>query len=87
MSKGHGRVMRQILAHVTDEWRPVVHLAADIEGLDRAERPSEEATRRACKRLAAQGLVELAYQAMKTGRIRPLSKPDGQRARLVVRRA
>lgn len=55
--------MRRILASVADEWEPVVHLAADIYGqLDgRVDRAAEEATRRACKRLAKQGLVEIGY--------------------------
>ena len=31
MSKGHGRVMRQVLDAVCDEWTLVIHLAADLD--------------------------------------------------------
>ncbi|OAP43653.1 hypothetical protein [Sinorhizobium americanum] len=64
MSKGHGNVMRLVLAAITDEWQPVVYIAAAIHGEPdvRVNRSAEESTRRACKRLAVQGVVELGYQ-------------------------
>ena len=97
MSKGHGATMRAVLARLHDgEWHAVIELPYDPEvEYDAIDRAAEESYRRACKRLAAEGRVELVYRAMKTGHIRPLSEPhnmrktDGygrQRAQLVVRR-
>ena len=96
MSKGHGLVMRRVLQELTDdEWRPVMHLAADIEGVrdGRTNHSAEESTRRACKRLEREGLVELGYMSMSTGKRLPESRYGidpahrrGQKAWLVVRR-
>lgn len=87
MSKGYGSVMRDVLARLSDgEWHVVIELPYDPEvEYNTIDRAAEEATRRACKRLAAMGKVELAYQSMDLGHIRPLSEPGGQRAQLVVR--
>lgn len=51
--------MQQVLQAVTDEWQPVVRLAAAIGGA--ADRSAVESTRRACKRLAGQGRVQMDY--------------------------
>ena len=70
MSKGHGRVMRQVLDAVRDEWTLVIHLAADLDRRTLGKRTigrAEEAVRRACKRLADEDLVELGYLSMSTG--------------------
>jgi hypothetical protein len=88
MSRGHGFLMRRVLDELTDEWQPVVYLAADIEGDrdGRVDRSVEESTRRACKRLADQGLAELAYMSMSTGRVSAQRPGQGlQRMQLVVR--
>jgi hypothetical protein len=94
MSKGYGAKQRKLLDGVSDDWQPVVYLAADIEGEvnGRVRRSVEESYRRAAKRLAAAGVVELAYQSMVwSPNIRAEHAPDvphgNQRARLVVRRA
>ena len=62
MSRGHGAIQRQILEHVTDEWIDVGVLAMRLRGHgDWLERSELESCRRACKRLAAEGLLELGY--------------------------
>lgn len=88
MSRGHGIIMQRVLEEVTDEWQPVVYIAADVEGVfdGRVDRSAEESTRRACKRLAALGLVELAYK-FASGSIGPDAPRAGtQPAVLVVRK-
>jgi hypothetical protein len=77
--------MRHVLDTVTNEWQPVIHVAADHEEDPRypgrrTRRSREESVRRACKRLAEQGIVELGYQSMLTGMV--WTDPEEQRQRL-----
>ena len=59
----HGAVMRRILDLVGDDWVRVVYLAADVATVfHRVGRPTEESTRRACRRLAQMGLLEIGYE-------------------------
>jgi hypothetical protein len=89
MSRGHGNIMRRLLDGATDEWQSVVYLAADLEGQEggRVERRVEESYRRAAKRLASEGLLELAYQSMSTGFLYTCDteQQGRQRSQLVVR--
>ena len=55
MSKGDGSVMQRVILQATDDWQTVAQLAT---GPTRSE---VEATRRACKRLVAQGRLESNY--------------------------
>jgi hypothetical protein len=79
--------MRHVLDIVTDDWQPVIDLANTRAG--------QESIRRACKRLAAQGLVEIGYQRLGLGPTSPAHLRDiqpepgefGRYERLVVRRA
>ena len=77
--------MRRVLDGVTDEWQPVLALAATIDrNGGSAEVSIGTSCRRACKRLAETGLVELGYMSVGTGEI---SKDlPGKRALLVMRR-
>ena len=62
MSKGHGATQRAILDALTTDWTEVLRLAdriSDPFGDTNATRATEESVRRATKRLAAEGLVEL----------------------------
>lgn len=53
-------MMRRVLEASSDEWQPVVRLAEIIAG-DGPSRAALESTRRACRRLADEGRLELDY--------------------------
>ncbi len=70
MSKGHGRVMRQVLDAVRDEWTLVIHLAADLDRRTLGKRTIGRARKRCvvpASGLADEDLVELGYLSMSTG--------------------
>lgn len=90
MSKGYGTMMRNVLrATSTTECIAVLDLVRELAGKPAhgADRAIEVSVRRACKRLAAQGYLELAYRALRTGNIRAEPPAKGrQQAKLMVRR-
>ena len=73
--------MQRVLDLATDEWSAVVNVAADMEGIfeGRTTRSAEESTRRACKRLWAEGRVELAYLSKTSHAMWPY-RPDTSNA-------
>ena len=80
-------MMRNVLRTTsTTEWIAVLDIAWELAGRAEqgADRVIEQSVRRACKRLAAQGHVELAYRALRTGKMR--AEWPGQRAELMVRK-
>lgn len=74
-----------MLELANDEWQSIVQIGATPKGR-RGIRAADGAARRACKRLAEQGHIELGYRSLKVGKVRPLTQPRGQRAELVFRR-
>jgi hypothetical protein len=61
--------MQRVLEEVNDGWLPVIDLAGRIEGVKRPHRAAIESTRRACKRLAAHGHVQVDYVFPGTGEL------------------
>jgi hypothetical protein len=61
MSRGHGSTQRKVLDAACDQWVAVVILAERISGGAPAPRATVESVRRACRRLADEGLLELDY--------------------------
>ena len=61
MSRGPGIIMVRVTEEVTSEWQSIADLAAAINGVTNPTRADIESVRRACKRLAEQGEIELDY--------------------------
>jgi hypothetical protein len=69
MSRGYGVTQRFILDFVYDpratqdgapRWYPVAHLAAVLSGHEQPERSAVQSVRRAVRKLAEQGMVDVA---------------------------
>jgi len=81
-----------VLELADDEWQSIFQIGATPKGrrgmpeTAYGTRAADGAARRACKRLAEQGHIELGYRSLKVGKVRPLTQPRGQRAELVFRR-
>jgi hypothetical protein len=69
MSRGYGITQRFILDFVYDpratqdgapRWYPVAHLAAVLSGHEQPERSAVQSVRRAARKLAEQGMVDVA---------------------------
>lgn len=61
MSRGYGITMSSVLDRITGEWTPIEDLAAVAMCTKTPTRADVESVRRACKRLAEHGEVELDY--------------------------
>lgn len=61
MSRGPGKVERALVGVLSDEWRTMRDLAARVTGAEPPSRAAVESVRRASRRLADRGQVELDY--------------------------
>jgi hypothetical protein len=85
VSKGHGRIMLEVLSRIGPDWIEVIDLAGEIEGAPEISRAAIETTRRAVKRLEREGRIEVAYRCMRSGYILREHGWGYVRAALVVR--